>query len=229
MYTGYMPHAYRLLLDAGADDLSIIGGELSDEEFATLDRFLDQYEALVDSQPVRNGVPCEVTIRIENGRASVTTDLPSQDELDILFQRLRLFILQKERTSFVNICSILRRQLSDLRLLEFINGQHAAFHNHPDELDTAFVINNSQVNQEAMLMDWINGYQYHGDDERRDALRRLGVNPQSPIIRHKLTELLLNKQTAIFNVAFLIGVLIGRNPSLDIYGAKLSPAPPDVR
>jgi hypothetical protein len=171
-------YAYRLLLDAGEDGHAFISGGLFDEEFGTLSRFLEQYDSLVESKPMREGVPCEMAIRIEDGRGSVTTDLPSKDDLDILFQRLRLFLLQNERASFVNVCSILRRQLTDLRLRELIKNQHAAFRNDPHELDSRLVINNVIVDQEAMLTDWLYGYQFHGDDERRERLKRLGINLQ---------------------------------------------------
>lgn len=219
-----MPHAYRMVLGAAANDRAIIAGDLIDEEATTLNRFLDQYEDLIESKPVRDGLPCELRIHVEAGKAAVAADLPSRDELDILFQRLRLFMLQKERTSFVNVCAILRRQFTDLRLRELINEQHAAFHNHPDHLSSALVINNVAINREEMLTDWVYGYQYHGDDERRDDLRRLGIDVRSPFIQHILVGLLLNKQTAITNIAALVAVLLDRSPSLDICGATLSKA-----
>ena len=105
-----MPHTYRLLLDAGEGDQAIIAGHLTDVDTTTLNRFLHQYEELVDAKPVREGVSCELTISVKAGKGEVTAELPSRDDLDILFQRLRLFILQQERTSFVNVCTILRKQ-----------------------------------------------------------------------------------------------------------------------
>lgn len=223
----FMSVRYTLLLDDGEGDVAVLPGELTDKHAETLRRYLDQYEELVTSSPVRDGVPCELMIRVKDGQAEITADLPSRDELDILFQRLRLFILQQERASFVNVCAILRKQFSDLRLVELMKDQFAAFHNHPDHLSTVLVINDAQIDQEAMLMDWIYGNQFHADDGRRERLRRSGIDIRHPSIRHKLVSLLFNKQDAIGSVAAVVAVLLGRSPRLDIYGAMLTLEPPE--
>jgi len=215
-------HTYRLILDDGEGGCAVVAGELSDDDAVTLARFLDQYEALIESKPVRDGVDCEMTISVRDGKATVEAKLPTRDELDILFQRLRLFILQKERISFVNVCSILRQQFTDLRLSELIKDQHAAFHNHPDHLESVLVVNNATIDREKMLMDWIYGYQFHGEDERRDRLRLMGIDVESPLIRQKLVSLLLNKQAALTNIAAVVAVVMGRSPAVDIYGAVLA-------
>lgn len=217
-----MPVSYELTLDDGEGDSAVVAGVLADEEAVTLNRFLDQYEALVDSKPMRDGVDCEVSISVRDGKATVSAKLPTQDELDILFQRLRLFILKQERISFVNVCKILRKQFTDLRLVELIKDQHAAFHNHPDHLGSVLIVNTVSIDRERMLMDWIYGYQFHGDDERRDQLRRTGIDVESPLVRHTLVSLLSNKQTALSNIAGVVAVLMGRITTFDIYGAVLS-------
>jgi hypothetical protein len=221
-YTRSVAYTYRLTIDDGEGDYAVVAGELTDDDAVTLARFLDQYEALVESKPVRDGVDCEVTISVRDGKATVETKLPTRDELDILFQRLRLFILQKERISFVSICSILRQQFTDLRLVELIKAQHAAFHNHPDHLESVLVVNNATIDREKMLMDWIYGYQFHAEDERRDRLRRMGIDVDSPLVRQKLVSLLLNKQAALRNLAAVVAVVMDRSPAIDIYGAVLA-------
>lgn len=217
-----MTLTYCLTLDDGAGERVTLAGDLSDTEVTTLNRFLDQYEDLVDSKPGREGVDCELTISVREGQAHVQANLPSRDELDILFQRLRLLILQKERSSFVNVCTILRRHLSDLRLTELIKDQHAAFHNHRDHLESTLIINDIAIDQEKMLNDWIYGYQFHGYDEQKERLRTRGIDVKSPMIRHKLVSLLLNKKDAIGNVASVVAVLMGRSHGVDIYGATLA-------
>jgi hypothetical protein len=217
-----MPFSYRMTLDDREGDRAVIAGELSDADAVTLNRFLDQYEELVDSKPMRDGVNCEVTIAVRNGRATVDAKLPTRDELDILFQRLRLFVVQKERASFVNVCTILRKQFTDLRLVELIKDQHAAFHNHPDHVGSVLIVNGLAIDHERMLMDWIYGYQFHGDDERRNRLRGMGVDVKSPLIHHKLVSLLLNKQDALTSIAAVVAVLMGRSLVFDLYGALLS-------
>jgi hypothetical protein len=214
-----------MTLDNGEGDRVLIAGELSDADVVTLNRFLDQYEDLVESKPVRDGVDCEVTFSVRDGRATVNAKLPTRDELDILFQRLRLFVLQKERISFVNVCTILRKQFTDLRLVELIRDQHAVFHNHPDHVGSVLIVNQATIDHEVMLMDWIYGYQFHGEDERRERLRRMGIDVNSPLIRQNLVSLLLNKQQALTNIAAVVAVLMGRAAVVDIHGARLSRDP----
>jgi len=211
-----------LKIDAGEDGITSFVCELSDDDVETLQRFLDQYEELVMSAPGQNGVPCELTIHVEGGKTQITTTLPTRNELDILFARLRLFMLQDERTSFVKVCAILRRQFTDLRLVELLKSLHAAFHNHQSHLNTLLVINDVEINQEKMLMDWVYGYEQHGDDERRTRLRRLGIDVGHPSICHKLVYLLLNKQRAVSHLAAVVAVIFGRNTHVEFWGATLA-------
>jgi hypothetical protein len=188
----------------------------------TFDRFLTQYEDLFASGPIQNGVPCEITIRVVDGRAAIETDLPTRDELDVLFQRLRLFVLQEERASFDKVCALLRRRLDHPRILELLKEQHAAFHNNAKHVPWHLVVNSSDIDHEQTLNDWIYGYQYHADDERRSRLRLAGIDVDSPMIRYKLVWLLLNKHVPIRNLASLVALLRGRNSTFDIGGARLS-------
>lgn len=214
------------MLGSNESDTVVIEGAFNDDETRTLNLFLDEYEKLVDSQVMRDGIPCEITIKMKDGKAEVETDLPTQDQLDILVQRLRLFVLKKERVSFVNVCAILRKHLEDLRLTELLKWLFAAFHNHPAELGSTLIINEALIDREATLIDWLNGYQYHLDDDRRQRLRKRGVNVESPAIRRNLVNLLLNKQTAVINLAALVAVLMKRSSCFDIYDATLRQAEP---
>jgi len=215
------------ITDRSTGYYALLDVDLSKDEIETCDRFLKQYEDLFASGPIQNGVDCELTIHVTDGKAEVETNLPTADELDILFQRLRLFVLQEERTSFDNVCTLVRERLPYPPILQFLKDQHAAFHNNTKFIPWRLVVNDSDIGPEQMLNDWIYGYQYHGDDRRRDRLRRAGIDVNSPTIRHKLVWLLLNKHVPIRNLASVVAVVRGLNPAFDMGDVRLTLSLPE--
>ena len=198
-----------------------VAGEWSEDHATTLDMFLDQYERMADSRPVKNGIPCEVTVKISDGQAAVDTRLPSDDDLDILFQRLRLFVLHNERISFDNVCSILKRYLRNTPLLDFIKEQQRLFRNSPEHVPGRMVFNGLVLSDEARLNDWIYGYQFHGDENRRAVFESHGIDVRHPAVRRTFVGLLLNKLNAVTNVASVTAVFMGRNSQFALHDAVL--------
>ena len=197
-----MVERFRVTLSAPGEETAVLEGSFSEEEATTLDRFLDQYERLVDSRPLQEGVPCDFTMQIRSGGGTMAAELPAPDDLDVLFQRLRFFVLQEERTSFEKVVSIVGRHLNDIRLRELMKDQRLLFRNDPGRLTSRVVVNGVVITSEETLKDWMYGYEYHGDDERRGRLEKAGVDLQNPLIRHTLVGLLLNKMDAITSRAW---------------------------
>jgi hypothetical protein len=211
-----MPQAFQASLSPPSDAEIMIDGVLSDEEVVTLNRFLDQYEALAESRPMQIGIPCEVSIHVQDGKAEVLTSLPPRDDLDIVFQRLRLFLLHKERTSFDNVRAILKRHLRAELLRQFLKDQQNLFQNGPGTVSSRMVFNNVEISNEAALQNWMYGYQFHGDDTRRAAFESHGIPIDHPSVRRTLIGLLLNKQAAISNIAAITAVIMGRSSQFDL-------------
>jgi hypothetical protein len=203
----------------------IISGNWTAEQAVTLNRFLDQYEELADSRPMIAGVPCEVQIHVRDGQAEVTTTLPSQDDLDILFQRLRLFVHQKERTYFDKVCGILKGVVRGTPLLKILKEQQRLFQNRPEHVPNRVIFNGVLLSDENRLNDWIYGYQYHGYEERRAVFESHGIDVRHPAVRRAFVGLLLSKRDAIVNVASIAAVFMGRNSQFAIADGMLLGAP----
>ena len=224
-----MSRTFSATLHAADGTDTSITGVMTDEEVVTLNRFLDNFEQLAESRPFREGVPCEVTISVSNGQAQVDTLLPSQDDLDILFQRLRLFVLHQERISFNNVRAILKRHLRATALREFLSDQQKLFSNDPEHLSGRVIFNDVIISDEARLQDWIYGYQFHGDETRRASFEAHGIDPKHPAVRRTFVDLLLNKLEAIRHIAAVTAaVLMGRHPRVRIYDLILTETPPLV-
>src|SRR5450759_2938882 len=100
-----MPHPFVLTLKLeGRPDVSV-RGEFTDDEHSILRNYLEQYEELARSKPLREGFPCEMSLRwSEKTALQVETLLPDADTLSILLHRLRPFILKTEPASFELVC-----------------------------------------------------------------------------------------------------------------------------
>lgn len=214
-YSAAMPYKFRAILETDANKI-VIAGIFSDDDVTTLQRFLESYEQLATSRPMTQGIPCDISIKVADGWADVTSTLPTQDDLDIMFNRFRMFLHEKERAYFNRVCGILKRQVRSTPLLSVMKDQQRLFRNSPECVSTRVIMNGVVVSDEARLNDWIYGYQYHGHDERRAVFESAGIDVNHPAVRRAFVSLLLNKRDAIVNLAVLVAVLMRRHPQVAV-------------
>lgn len=69
------------------------------------------------------------------------------------------------------------------------------------------------VNSEKVLFDWLNSYEYHRDAEKREFTDRLDEALPLEASKVIFLSLLTDKAEAIFNVATLVRVVLGKQKS----------------
>jgi len=212
-----MSHPFKITLHKeDSDAQTVIAGEFSDLDWERLNDFVVYARELFDTKFVRNGM--KSSLRIEGTPASkvkVSTELPDWEEVMAFLHRFRPILLQSESTNFYKICSLLSKEVAnpDFRGMldlqrDFFSGKHVR---EQFKLQSDDVL----INSEQVLHNWLNGYEYHRDKEKREFIQSLhGMLPldASKVI---FIGLLTAKVQAVNNVAGLVNVLIGKQPKID--------------
>jgi len=147
-------------------------GEFEDHEMKSLRMFEEAVEKLHESKMVQHRTSMQFKYSQEDG-PSVTTTLPSEDEIDIFLHRFRPIGLHKERTYFPKICKILKRRFENDLVRKYIEEQMGLFDGK--QMQSAFTFQSKGVilNSDEVLYDWLNAYQYHRDEDKKKRLDSL--------------------------------------------------------
>lgn len=197
----------------------IIKGEFSDDEYHLLQDYLKQYELLAKSKPVREGLPSGFKLHYdrENG-LQVDATLPDSDTVSILLHRLRPFILQNEPASFLKIVSMIGRHVDDEYIRKLLHKERERFDvrdlQHMIQIGISDGTKDIVINSEKILHDWLNSHEYHRDPDKRQAVDKLFAILPGDLFPAILISMLVEKLQAIFNVAMVIAVLLGKTHEL---------------
>ena len=217
-----MSNPFQLTLQReGVPDIEI-RGELSDDEHKVLTAYLQQHDELIESKPLREGMPCNISINYtkEEGM-KVAAQLPTKDDLSILLHRLRPFILQDELASFARASSILGKHISDPQLRQLLREQGELYDSRQMQRVMKIELDEVLVNSERVLKDWLNSREHHRDSNKRQVIDSLFERIPGDFLRGIFVSMLIDKTYAIRNVASLIGLVLGKSKRLQ-FAARAS-------
>ena len=209
---------------------------LEDYEVELLESYLQYADELLQIKTAREGVPCSFEIKIRDGQvAAITSEVPTDEEIASLLHRLRPFILAEEPTSYLKVSALLGRRFEYGHFREILKEQRQLFDGRNNQELFQVTSKGAVINSERTLQDWLNGYEYHRDPGRRqriESLHNLVSIEQSKAI---FVGLLSDKVQAIFQLAAVIAVILGRESTIavkrhgsraDLSSSKGTPADP---
>lgn len=220
-----MPLRYQLTLKVpGAAD-TVLAGEFSDAEAAVLEAYLEQHDQLITSQPLREGVPCNIHVQYdEDIGLRVEATLPTDDQLSILLHRLRPFILQEEPASFGKTTAILGKHLDSAPLRQLLKSQREMYDGRQAQRTMRVVSDDMVVNSETTLQHWLNSHEYHRDRDRKAVIQSLYERMPGDLLRGLLVSMIIDKTYAVRNIAALVALLLGRTKELKFDARRSLPA-----
>lgn len=169
---------------------------IPEEEWALLMSFHREAERLKSTRFVQERQGGQIAVNWSVGQPIRSAAKQVDHEaVGAMLLRLRPFVLENERTFFHRVKKVLKRRLD-----------HQAFRKHIDLLDDAFSLGALQrrirVSTErrnplsvAVVMDWLNAYEYHRDLEKKVAVEHdLGIFGRDqdglPLILFALTDMI---------------------------------------
>lgn len=204
-----MAKQVRLCLSDSTKDLADIIVSLCEEDIPTLEIFLEAYNLLSNSK-VGKGFPFKLELSHKTGHATnVSTEFPDRDTRDILFHRLRPFILTGEPGSFDKVMGIIGRQITQQDVRSLLKKIRMLYDTRIAQSQIRIMSRDTVVNSEKTLQNWINSHEYHGDRVKRKEIDELLVGPLGELTQLLWIWLLSDKLLAIHNVAGIIELVMG--------------------
>ena len=202
-----MAHEYELTFTVpDTDEIVSLIGQFTKEEWEQLEEFLQYASDLLNTKFVREGHPASFSSYIASG-IDVSAILPPWDDVTVFLHKFRPIGLQKERTCFYKICNVLSKELKHPYIRSEIEMRRDFYSGKLKHYQIR--VNDSIINSEKVLYDWLNSYEYHRDKGKRafiDSLHQIFPLDGSKAI---FVLFLIEKTNAIYDIAALIrGILV---------------------
>lgn len=212
-----MPYEYDLTLTINDTGETVSQkGSFEADDWNTLNEYLEYADDLLKTKFVQDGMPAALNIKWnQDSGMVVSTKLPNWDEVSAFLHKLRPFILEKESTYFYKICNILTRELTHPYFRNIVDQQRDFFSGKRVQSIYKISSNDTVLNSEKVLYDWLNSYEYHRDKEKRkfiDSLHEMFPLDGSKVL---FLSLLTDKTKAINNIAVLVRLVVGKQTSFE--------------
>jgi hypothetical protein len=207
-----MPHKYALSLKIDNVDGEIsVSGEFSDDEWDRLEAFLQYSGELTKVRFLHSAERGCLRISGEHDRLIIEAVLPPDwDEVIVFLHKLRPFILEDEGTSFDKVSGLLGRKLDHAYFRSLLKQCRRLYTGKIDQSLIQIWSNEELINSEKVLLIWLYAHEYHRDTEKREFID--GLHQMLPLDASKVMflGLLLDKADAIFGLADLVRVVLGK-------------------
>ena len=211
-----MPLKFELIFNDSDDLEERIEGEFSDDDYEVLSDFLRYAQELSEapfwSSPNRGQF--EISHK-RGGPIEFKVNLPNWADVVVLLHKLRPLLLESEPTSFYRIRALVGRYARSARLQVLLDYQKYVYSGKRDQSVIQIRSNDALLNSDSVLQDYLNGFEYHRDKDTQryiDSLHQMLPLDGSRVI---FVGMLMDKANAIFSLADLIAVIIGKKKAVD--------------
>lgn len=193
------------------------------EEIDILEAYLQQTEELRRTRLIQRGLTPSLNIKWTKEEGfSVETQLPPEDDLLALLHRIRPFILKQEYASFEKTTSLLRKKFKSQRFQHFLKYFRHMYQGKQIESIMSMSVNGLNMNSEKLMVDWLNSYEYHRDQDKKKKLK-----PVFEILSHDGAKALffmfvVDKVKAILSLSSLINLMLEKG---DVKSLHFDPNP----
>lgn len=209
------------LLDPRNGDHQHLEGQFEEAEWQILQAYSEFTDELIETKLLKTGGSVSVSLSWTeaSGQISATTELPPDDEIIVLLHRLRPFLLQKERTNFLSVCSLLGKRLNNRMVRGYLKQVREYYTGKELQGRFRMVINDDiLLNSDQALDLWLNAYEYHRDPEKREKMQELSQMISFDGAKGILLNVLLAKVRAILMLSQLVnGIIRQGSVSIQIY------------
>lgn len=198
-----------------------ISGRFEEEEWELLESFVQYAGDLLNTNLVLAGMSSSLNIRWDQGSGmAIATELPPWDDVTVFLHKFRPIGLQSESTNFYKICSLLAKVLPHPYIQAIIAEQREIYSGGRLQSLVQIRSNDVLLNSEKVLFDWLNSYEYHRDKEKREFIESL--HGMFPLEASKaiFLSLLTDKAEAIFEMAKIVRVILGKEKSVRALGKR---------
>lgn len=192
-------------------EIECVEGEFTDKETEVLRCFIMYADRTSESRLLKNGLPMLKRMTFPNGEFRIECEEYSNCDLYELLHLLRPLILDEEKASFEKVRVLIANKLKHQTIRskikeikrEFDNGIIAGF--------MQIKVNDVDLFCDRTFKLWLNGMQYHTDEEKREAWMKIENVLEGSNSRAYLITQIHSKINAIEKLYFLTKLILAPN------------------
>lgn len=202
----------RLGLRAEVDGpVEEVSGTFDDSEIDLLRRFSAFVDRVRKTKLLQRGMPSITNIEWKASEGMKWTCPPYDNgELHELLHVLRPLILSREVTSFERITGMLGKKFQSEKFRGHLKLQRTIFEDGELKLYMQISLNDQPLLDDATLKLWLNGEQYHTDDEKAATWKEIENALTVENTRALVITQLQAKVKALFNVQYIVNLILGK-------------------
>lgn len=144
-------------------------------------------------------------------------------ELHELLHVLRPLILSKEATSFERIAGLLGKKFNSEKFRSYLKLQRTIYDDGELKLYMQISLDDQPLLDGTTLKLWLNGEQYHTDDEKAATWREIEKALTTENARALVITQLQSKVKALFNVQYIATLILGKADAQPIVAGDAPP------
>ena len=195
-----------------------IRGPIPSEEWDLLLRFKAESESLWNTLQRCGDLNTRVSLKwnIEDGVLDASDSINlDENDLSAILHKMRPFILNKEKTNFYKVANIIKRKIKSEYIHHLVETIKSRFSGKElSDMMQAFFLRgqeNMLINSENIFMKWLNAYEYHRDDKKRELLEEIDKVVPKTFSRSLFESSLIDRSKAVIELGTIISSLEERS------------------
>ena len=193
-------------------------------EIELLRRYAGFVDRVRETRLLQRGMPSITNMSWKAEEGMKWTCPPYENsELHELLHVLRPLLLSKEATSFERITGLFGRKFNSEKFRSYIKLQRTIFEDGELKLYMQISLNDQPLLDDATLKLWLNGEQYHTDEEKAAAWKEIEEALTAENARALVITLLQSKVKALFNVRYIATLILGKADAQPVVAGDAPP------
>jgi len=207
-------YSRKIKLGKSLDALEIVDISIEDADWALLIDFLAEVDRLEESH-ILSDFSIHFSIHLGENTVSFTdSTIPTDDRIAAYLHGCRPFILKKERTYFYKICKVITKNVQLPQIECVVDRQKKLFSGESFFSTIQLYYGNIRLNDDNMVKKWLNSYEYHRDQNKRNdldqAIEPYKINDIKPLF----VSMVIDKMNAVRDIAQLVRVFSGQEKNI---------------
>ena len=181
----------------------------SGDELRQLRLFLRHVEELKAAGVLQQGLACSTEMTATPDDVAWKVSMPDRASLSVLLHHLRPLILQQEEANFLKTAKLVARRVEDSRLRGVIKNLRREYDGRNGQAMMKLEHNGKVLNSDEALFEWLNGFEYHRDEEKRQGIEAIRAIPRDVVLAVLIGQL-VDKVRAILGLEQFVAVLVYR-------------------
>lgn len=190
--------------------VATISGEFTPEDVMLLKRFVAAMDRVRATALLKRGLPAITNMKWSGAGMEFSCEPYSDTELFELLHVLRHLILSQERASFEKVLALLGRRFSSREFGDHAKALRHLFENGELSSYMQISVDGQPLFDDSLLRMWLNGTQYHTDEEKAVAWSKLEGSLESDNARALVMNQLHSRVKALFLLDHVCNLVLSK-------------------